>query len=146
MDGAPEPSHLPRKMPTEVVVRFSDLIVGSVFIATGLAHLSNPYSFLATVLGYKVGPSVLAVVVAATLPLLECITGTALVSGYLRDGSRTIVVGLLTVFVLAQASAAIRGLEISCGCYGIIGDMAVGWKSIGLSATLLVLSLMSFLK
>jgi hypothetical protein len=49
---------------------------------------------------------------------------------------------LLCCFATVQTSAWLRGLDISCGCFGPGHDSPIGWFSLSLVYGLLVLSLL----
>ena len=55
-----------------------------------------------------------AVACAVVVPYLEIVSGVCLVLGVLKSGSRLMAFGMLVVFVLLLAQAAIRGLDADC--------------------------------
>jgi hypothetical protein len=52
------------------------------------------------------------------LPWLEILCGLALISRRLYLGGLSILTALTSVFILAAVAAKIRGLDITCGCFG----------------------------
>jgi len=106
------------------------LAFGAMFFYSGTSKVRDPITFLDSVRGFRafepVGtltglafdPSPLEAWIAMGLPWLEIFCGSAVVLGIFHRGALAILCSLITVFILAFASAWMRGLEISCGCFG----------------------------
>jgi prepilin-type N-terminal cleavage/methylation domain-containing protein/prepilin-type processing-associated H-X9-DG protein len=115
-------------------------VVAVLLLASAYSHLLNPYRLDASVLDYRLVPAWLAVVVAAVLPFFQLSTAISLLAvPQLRRTAAAVSVVMFTVFVVAQALVLLRGMEISCGCFGD-DTSKVGWKTIAISATGLLLS------
>jgi hypothetical protein len=52
------------------------------------------------------------------MPWLEILCGLALVARVLYRGGLSILVALIGIFIAATIAAKIRGLDITCGCFG----------------------------
>lgn len=97
-----------------VVVR---LTLGIMFIASSLPKIRLPYAFLSDVYGYElVGPK-LGVMVAMLLPWLELLVGICLVGGIFVSGALLASTAMGAMFTFVLASALVRHLDISCGCF-----------------------------
>src|SRR5262249_38095823 len=59
------------------------------------------------------------------LPWLEISCGIALVFHFLYRGGLSILTALILVFIGATIAAKLRGLDISCGCFG---HASQGWS------------------
>ncbi|WP_340540510.1 MauE/DoxX family redox-associated membrane protein [Nocardioides sp. GXZ039] len=94
------------------------LVVGGVWIAAGLAKITNPLGSVQAVQAYELLPNSLAVPIGYILPPLEIVVGLALVVGVLTRGAALISAILFVAFIIGIASAWARGLEIDCGCFG----------------------------
>ncbi len=93
------------------------LVLGAMFIASSLPKIRLPYAFLSDVYGYElVGPK-LGVLVAMTLPWLELFVGICLVGGVFVGGALLASTAMGAMFTFVLASALIRKLDISCGCF-----------------------------
>ena len=92
-------------------------VLGCMFLYTGVVHALDPKGFADAVANYRVLTAVLVNPFAVALPLVEMITGIALILGILIPGSSLIIAGLLFVFALALGIALVKGLDISCGCF-----------------------------
>lgn len=94
-------------------------ILAVVFVVAGSMKVIDPVAFFADIQNYDLLPwNSVTVVLAFYLPWLEVICGIALFFRQFRHGALVIILTLLLVFIGALASAWIRGLDISCGCFG----------------------------
>ena len=98
--------------------RIVDLIVGGVFVYTGAIKAFDPIRFASDIDNYKILPWAIAVSLAFYLPWLEIFCGIALLLRRFYLGGLSILAGLISVFVIATVAAKMRGLDITCGCFG----------------------------
>jgi putative oxidoreductase len=94
------------------------LIVGGIFIYAGAIKAFDPVQFANDIDNYKILPWPVSVALAFYLPGLEIFCGVALVVRLLYRGALSILTALILVFTLATIAAKIRGLDITCGCFG----------------------------
>jgi uncharacterized membrane protein YphA (DoxX/SURF4 family) len=94
------------------------VILGAVFIYAGAAKALDPAAFAAAVDGYRLLPYPAVAVLAVYLPWLEIACGLGLFWPSTRLGALSLLFALCLVFAAAIASAWIRDLDISCGCFG----------------------------
>ena len=66
------------------------------------------------------------------LPWLELCSGVLLVTGLWLRASAGIATALFGVFTLAVLSALLRGLDISCGCFGTSSPLSVSLPTLTL--------------
>ena len=117
------------------------LAVGGIFLWSAAAHLANPYYFLSTVYQYELTSAPVGAVVASVMPFLELFLAACLLSGACPQPTWMLSSLLLLMFVGVQASALVRDLRISCGCFGPEVSQPVDWKSITFTGALAVLAL-----
>jgi putative oxidoreductase len=98
--------------------RIVDLIVGGVFVWTGAIKALDPVQFAHDIDNYKILPWAIDVGLAFYLPWLEIFCGIALILRRLYLGGLSILAALISVFVIATVTAKVRGLDITCGCFG----------------------------
>ena len=103
---------------SHVLWRIVDLIVGGIFIYAGVLKMLNPVRFASDIDNYKILPWTIAVAIAFYLPWLEIFCGAALIVRLLNRGALLILTMLIFVFTLATVAAKVRGLDITCGCFG----------------------------
>lgn len=140
------PSSIKKPLPLSVYCSFVTLLmVGSVFLYSGIQKIFLPYEFLSIIYGYEiVGPNA-GFVIVALLPWFELSIGFCLLSRTAIFSALFFAVILLACFVFARLSVLMRGLVIPCGCYGISEDV-VNWQNTGITILLLILALIEFIK
>ena len=100
------------------VWRIVDLVVGGIFIYAGATKALDPIRFASDIDNYKILPWMIAVGLAFYLPWLEIFCGIALIVRRLYLGGLSILTALVCVFTVATIAAKVRGLDITCGCFG----------------------------
>lgn len=98
--------------------RLLDLVIGGVFIYAGVLKVLDPVQFGLDIDNYKSLPWFVSVRLAFYLPWLEILCGLALVFRFLYRGGLSILTGLILIFIGATIAARVRGLDITCGCFG----------------------------
>jgi putative oxidoreductase len=98
--------------------RIVDLILGGIFIYAGVLKALDPLQFANDIDNYKALPWFFSVRLAFYLPWLEIFCGLAVIFRFLYRGGLSILTGLVTVFIGATVAAKMRGLDITCGCFG----------------------------
>ena len=101
-----------------IVWRIVDLIVGGIFIYAGVLKVLDPIQFANDIDNYKTLPWFISVRLAFYLPWLEILCGLAVIFRFLYRGGLSILIALLAVFIGATVAAKMRGLDITCGCFG----------------------------
>jgi putative oxidoreductase len=130
---------------SNILWRIIDLIVGAMFIFAGIAKILNldqliadlqhlrfasafadlgnlsladPAEFAHDINNFRILPWIASVTLAFYLPWLEIFCGLGLVFRVLYRGALSILTALIVVFTLATIAAKVRGLDITCGCFG----------------------------
>jgi putative oxidoreductase len=94
------------------------LAVGVLFVTAGGLKALDPALFALDVQNYRLVPWTVAAGAALYLPWLEIVCGAALIFGRATRGALWIITALMFVFIGALISAGMRGLDVSCGCFG----------------------------
>ena len=102
----------------DLLWRILDLIVAGVFIYAGALKAVDPLRFAYDIDNYKILPWPVGVCLAFYLPWLEILSGLALIARRLYLGGLSILTILVVVFIGATVGAKVRGLDITCGCFG----------------------------
>ena len=100
------------------VWRIVDLVVGGIFIYAGAIKALDPVRFATDIDNYKILPWFISVRLAFYLPWLEIFSGLALILRRFYLGGLSILTALVCVFTAATIAAKVRGLDITCGCFG----------------------------
>ncbi len=104
-------------------------IVAVPLLYSALIHIANPYYFLNTVYQYRIGPAWLGYLVAAFLPFLQLFIGVALLGRLFGWIPKLFAACVFYLFAGIQIVSVLRGLDISCGCFGA-SDVSIGWGTI----------------
>jgi len=94
------------------------LFLGGLFLYAGVLKSQDLQAFAGTVAGYRLFPLSVDYLVAATLPWVEMLAGALLLANRHVRPAALVCTALTVVFVAALSGAAVRGLDIDCGCFG----------------------------
>jgi putative oxidoreductase len=95
-----------------------DLLVGAIFVYAGVIKVVDPLRFAIDIDNYKMLPWAIGVRLAFYLPWLEMFCGLALILSFFYRGGLLILTALTSIFIAASIIAKVRGLDITCGCFG----------------------------
>ena len=101
--------------------------VGAIFIYASYYKIVSPGAFAHQIYNYKLIPLSLINPIALILPWFQFFCGVALILNQLTLGASLGIVLMLATFQFAMASALVRGLNISCGCFKSGGSPATWW-------------------
>src|SRR5215471_8378828 len=105
-----------------IVWRILAVISGGIFVYAGVLKAIDPAQFAIDIDNYKTLPWFVSVRLAFYLPWLEIFCGLALVFRCLYRGGLSILTTLVLVFIGATIAARVRGLDITCGCFGHVSQ------------------------
>lgn len=131
---------------TVIILR---LALGAIFIYAAWVKLRLPWQLFAmSIDSYQLLPAGPVEFLARTLPAFELLLGVVLMTGYWLRTTSAITSGLLIVFFSLIVNAAIKGQEISCGCFG--PGETISWKTMlrdgAMLAGSLLLTALAFLR
>ncbi len=92
--------------------------MAGLFLYAGLLKVIDPAQLATDIESYQLLPDELIFYFARLLPILEVLCGAALLTRKGYGGALSILTGLMGVFIVALFTAWLRGLDISCGCFG----------------------------
>jgi putative oxidoreductase len=119
------------------------LALAATFIYAGAVKLIGPVRFATDIHNFRLLPWFASVGLAFYLPWLEMACGLAVLSGWLYRGALTLLATMVIIFIGAATSAQLRGLDVTCGCFGRASD---SWNFAGhLAADALILGAILFL-
>jgi len=98
--------------------RIVDLTIAAIFIYAGVLKVLDPVQLAHDIDHYKILPWAVGVGLAFYLPWLEIFCGLALIFRRFYRGALSILTSLVVVFLVATIAAKVRGLDITCGCFG----------------------------
>jgi uncharacterized membrane protein YphA (DoxX/SURF4 family) len=106
------------------------VVLGVIFVVAGVSKVGHPDVFAAQIAGFRLLPAALIAPLAVSLPFLEILLGAYLILGLFTRTAAWVAVVLLAVFDLAIASAVIRGMSVSCGCFGPADTSVTSWPEV----------------
>src|SRR6516225_1229313 len=101
-----------------LIADFQQLQFASALADLRNLSLANPAEFASDIDNFKILPWPVSVALAFYLPWLEIICALGLVFRFLYRGALTLLITLIVIFTLAIIAAKLRGLDITCGCFG----------------------------
>ena len=101
-----------------LLVLIARLVLVGVFVMAALPKIQDPGAFANSVAAFRIIDSGLSGWVALLLPWLELVIGLGILIPAIRRTSGALIGLLLLLFIVLHTSAWVRGLDISCGCFG----------------------------
>lgn len=101
-----------------VIALICRLVLGGIFFYAGMEKIIAPQDFVIAIYNYRLLPDWSINMLAVILPWLEVFLATGLISGICVRGASFLSALLFLIFVLALTINLLRGLDISCGCFG----------------------------
>ena len=98
--------------------RVCRLILGGIFIYAAWSKIQDPALFAKAIVGYQMLPSFFVGPLALVLPMAELLAGAALIATRWTRESTLLILCMLAMFFVGLTQALVRGLDISCGCFG----------------------------
>ncbi len=118
-------------------------VVAAVFLLAALPKVADPQSFLVAIENYHMVPTSWAPLIALALPITELLVGFLLIVGWMTRAASLACFAMLAVFIAAMSQALVRGIDLSCGCFGAEASTVVTWASVARNAGFAVLALIS---
>jgi putative oxidoreductase len=122
------------------------LVLGAIFIVAGASKIGHGAEFAAQIAGFRILPAPVIAPIALALPFLEVLLGGYLVLGLFTRAAGWIAVLLLALFDGAIASAVIRGMTVSCGCFGPNDKTVTTWAEVARDAIFVLLAVIVALR
>lgn len=133
-----------------LLVLVARLFVGGVFIFAAVLKLKDPQAFAGSVRAFELLPASadhLRHLITFAVPWCELLTGVLLVVGLWTRAAAALLACLLVVFIVGLSSILMRGMTVSCTCFGDfeipckspVGACHIIRNSVLLAATLFVL-------
>jgi uncharacterized membrane protein YphA (DoxX/SURF4 family) len=115
--------------------------LAAMFLYAGALKLVEPAGLAQDMSNYRLLPDGLVPVLAVGLPVLEVVTGLALLLPSHARGAAALSALMLALFAVAMAQAKLRGIDLACGCFGADAATQVSWSKVALNLALAILSI-----
>jgi putative oxidoreductase len=117
------------------------IVLGGIFVYAAWVKLREPWQLFALAIdSYRILPLWAVEWTARTLPWLELVIGVALIIGRGLRVSATVTSLLLVMFIGLLVRAKLKGMEISCGCFG--NNEPLTWWTVLRDSSMLAVSLL----
>ena len=123
-----------------VLILLLRIALGAMFIVAGVSKIGHADVFAAQIAGFRLLPQLVIAPMALVLPFLEILLGGYLILGLFTRAAAWVAVVLLAAFDLAIASAVVRGMTVSCGCFGPNDTTVTTWAEVARDAVLVLLA------
>jgi uncharacterized membrane protein YphA (DoxX/SURF4 family) len=105
--------------------------LGLVFVAAGALKIGHADVFASEIAGFQLLPHALIAPLALLLPFLELMIGIYLILGLFTRFAAWFAAAEMALFAAAIASAVLRGISTSCGCFGPSDHATTSWPEVG---------------
>jgi uncharacterized membrane protein YphA (DoxX/SURF4 family) len=116
------------------------IAIGAIFVVAGVSKLGHADVFAAQIAGFRLLPQVVIAPMATVLPFLEILLGGYLILGLFTRTAAWIAVAFFAAFDAAIASAVVRGMTVSCGCFGPNDTTVTTWAEVARDFVFVVLA------
>src|SRR5271154_5405711 len=107
------------------------IALGLVFLAAGALKVGHADVFASEIAGFQLLPHPFIAPLALLLPFLELMIGIYLILGLFTRFAAWFAAAEMALFSLAIASAVLRGISTSCGCFGPADKATTSWPEVG---------------
>jgi uncharacterized membrane protein YphA (DoxX/SURF4 family) len=115
------------------------LTLAIIFFYAGVEKILHPQEFAVAIYNYQLLPDYVINLSAIFLPWLEVFIAASLISGINTRGAALLSALLLLIFAIALTINLVRGLDISCGCFGAASGN-INWLYLARDISLFCLS------
>jgi uncharacterized membrane protein YphA (DoxX/SURF4 family) len=133
-----------RAMP--IVVLLLRIAIGGILIVAGAFKIGHGAEFAQQIAMFRLLPQPVVAPLALLLPFVEVLVGAYLVVGLFTRASAWVAAALFLIFDAAIASAVVRGLTLSCGCFGPSDKSVTTWAEVARDAIFIVLAVIVALR
>lgn len=99
---------------------------GLFFAAAGAMKAIEPHAFISAITAFALIPEPFVRVAAFAVITGEMFFGTLLMLGIAPRAAGMVLITAMVLFTAAIISALVRGIELSCGCFGAASADAIG--------------------
>jgi len=104
------------------------VVLAGVFIYAAITKLPAVDAFAEEIANYRLVPAVTVPWLAAALPGVEMLCGVLLLTNRFARASAVLLSALLAVFIVGLSQALLRGINLTCGCFG--GAEVATWGTV----------------
>jgi uncharacterized membrane protein YphA (DoxX/SURF4 family) len=114
--------------------------LGLMFGIAGGLKIGHFDEFAGQIAGFEILPQALIAPLALLLPFVEVALGVYLTIGLFTRVAAGFAAVQLLIFAIAIASAVVRGISASCGCFGPQDQTVTSWPEVARDVALMLLA------
>ncbi len=104
----------------------SRILIGLIFIISGITKISNPHEFIEAVNNFQMLPPLTVNLFVIVIPWIEFSAGLLFLFNIYPKETGTILLTLLIMFTIAVVVALLRSFTFTCGCFGNVFSQEIG--------------------
>ncbi|MEA2689708.1 MAG: hypothetical protein QOJ39_1426 [Candidatus Eremiobacteraeota bacterium] len=135
-----------RESVLSVLILLLRVALGAIFVVAGVSKVGHAAEFAAQIAGFRLLPQAVIAPMALVLPFLEILLGGYLIVGLFTRAAAWVAVLLFAAFDGAIASAVVRGMTVSCGCFGPNDKTVTTWTEVARDAVFVLLAVIVALR
>ncbi|MFY9720770.1 MAG: MauE/DoxX family redox-associated membrane protein [Candidatus Cybelea sp.] len=112
------------------------IVLGGLLVAAGALKVTDPSSLAADIAAFRLLPAAIVGPLALALPYLEILLGAYLILGLFTRIAAGFAATAFFIYAAAIASAVIRGIPATCGCFGPKDTAVADWPHVAFDLTL----------
>jgi uncharacterized membrane protein YphA (DoxX/SURF4 family) len=124
-----------------ILIILSRIFISYIFIISGWVKISQTDDFIKAINSYQILPKLIIKPFAIVLARAELILGVFTGLGLFTKISSLLIIGFLSMFLIAFTITIFRGKSIDCGCFGKSNSQKVGWNLVLRDVLLIVFSI-----
>lgn len=113
-----------RIVTSPVIALVLRLILGIIFLYSGIMKAVDPAGFAQAIANYRILPEMMINPAAIVLPWVEIVIGGNLLLGVMIEGAALVSSILFLIFGVALTVNIVRGLDVACGCFSTSTEAA----------------------
>ncbi|HEY1653625.1 MAG TPA: MauE/DoxX family redox-associated membrane protein [Candidatus Tumulicola sp.] len=121
---------------TDLAVFAVRLVVGGLLVLAAVLKIGHSAELAASIAGFRLLPAVVVGPLALALPYFELALGGYLVVGLFVRVAAIVACGQFVLYAIAIASAVIRHIPASCGCFGPNDAAVADWPHVAFDLAL----------
>lgn len=124
----------------EAAVLIIRALLGGLLVVAGALKAGHPAELAASIAGFRLLPPQITGPLALALPYVELMLGAYLVIGLFTRVVATVAAVQFFCYAGAVASAVVRHIAASCGCFGPNDAAVADWPHVGFDLVLALAS------
>jgi uncharacterized membrane protein YphA (DoxX/SURF4 family) len=124
----------------EAAVFVVRLLLGGLLLTTGAMKAGHATELAEAIAGFRLLPASVVGPVALALPYFELLVGAYLVAGLFTRVAAIVAATQLAIYAGAIASAVVRHIPASCGCFGPKDRATADWPHVAFDLLLVAAS------